>query len=264
MKRVAAFGCLILVCATGGAARAGGATTVALVTSERQNELLAVSLPDGEIIRRIRLPAGPENVEAVAGGPTVVVSSKAGVVSIYGWRTLRLIKRLGGFREPHIVALSPGGHRAYVTDDAAGTLSVIDLARARIIGRVYVGPEAHHLAISPDDQRIWVALGEKARRVLVLDNSRVGRPRVIARVDPIFYAHDLVFSPDGKRVWITSSDSVRVGVFAARTGRLLFTVAVGRPPQHVAFGARGYAYVTSGYSGRIACGRRALRMAPSM
>ena len=33
--------------------------------------------------------------------------------------------------------------------------------------------------------------------------------------------------------------------------RELFAVGVGPPPQHVAFGTRGYAYVTSGYGSRI-------------
>jgi hypothetical protein len=125
---------------------------MALVTSEFRNELLAVSLPEGNVIRRLRVPEGPENVEAFVTGPAVVVSSKAGVVSIYAWHTLRLLKRIGGFREPHIAALSPVARRAYarhgvvaptfayVTDDAAGTLTTIDLTRASVIGRVYVGP----------------------------------------------------------------------------------------------------------------------------
>jgi DNA-binding beta-propeller fold protein YncE len=202
-------------------------------------------------MRRVRVPAGPENVEAFVNGPVVVVSSRAGVVSIYAWHTLRLIKRIGGFREPHIAALSPVARRAYVTDDAAGTLSVIDLGRARVIGRVYVGPEAHHLAVSPDDHRIWVALGQKARTIVVLDNSLVRRPRVIRRFDPGFQAHDLAFSPDGRRVWVTSSQDSRVRIFAARSGHVEFTVEGGAPPQHVSFGHLKYAYVTSGYGNRL-------------
>jgi DNA-binding beta-propeller fold protein YncE len=249
---------LVLIGAAGSAARTSGGWTVALVTSELQNELLAVDLPEGNVVRRVRVPAGPESVEATATGPVVVVSSRAGVVSIYAWHTLRLVKRIGGFREPHIAALSPvarpgirgGPARAYVTDDAAGTLSTIDLRSAKVIGRVYVGPEAHHMAVSPDDLRIWVALGEKARTIAVLDNSRIGRPRVIKRFDPGFQAHDVAFSPDGRRVWVTSSEDSRARVFDARSGRLAFTVEAGAPPQHVTFNT-GHAFVTSGYGNRL-------------
>jgi DNA-binding beta-propeller fold protein YncE len=242
-----------------------GGSPVAMVTSESQNELLAVSLPDGIVLRRLRVPAGPENVEAGAG-PVVVVSSKARAVSIYAWRTLRLIRRFTGFRDPHLVALGPSGEWAYVTDDATGKLTVIQLAGPKIVNRPYVGAEAHHLAFSPDEKQLWVALGEKARTIVVLDTSRADRPRVVGRIDPGFEAHDLTFSRTGSRVWITSSSDRRVHVFDAKSRRELFAIEIGPPPQHVAFGTRGYAYVTSGYGSRIAMVHprrgRVLRSAP--
>jgi DNA-binding beta-propeller fold protein YncE len=85
----------------------------------------------------------------------------------------------------------------------------------------------------------------------VLDTTHPARPRVIGRFDPGFAAHDLGFSPDDRRVWVTSDSDTRVRVFTAVSHRLLFAVPVGPPPQHVAFGPRGQAYLTSGYGGRI-------------
>jgi DNA-binding beta-propeller fold protein YncE len=228
-----------------------GGSPVALVTAESENELLAVSLPDGKVIRRVRLPVDPENVDVQPSGPAIVVSTKGGAVSILQARSLRPIRVLRGFRDPHIAAIAPDGEWAYVTDDGTGLLSVIELARAAIVNRVFVGMGAHHLSFSPDERHTWVALGERARTIVVLDTSRPSRPRVVSRFDPGFPAHDVAFSPDGRHVWVTSDAGGRAGVFDSTSRRLLFTVPVGTPPQHVAFGARGFAYLTSGYGSRI-------------
>ena len=148
----------------------------------------------------------------------------------------------------------------YVTDDDRGTVTAIRLSDNRVTSTVRVGPGAHHLSFSPDEQRVWIALGESARTIAMLttcittcDPSPVinpGRPRVVGRFDPGFPAHDLAFTPDGRQVWISSAAGNDVAVFRAADHRLLFSVPVGRPPQHIAF--RGsYAYLTSGYGSSI-------------
>jgi len=245
----------VLVLATpAGGARSGGAP-VALVTAETLNQLIAVELPSGRVLRRISLPEDPENVEAQPGlRIAVVVSTRAGVVSLVDTERLRVIRKLGGFRSPHIAALPPDGKYAYVTDDGSGKLNVIDLARRRVIRRVFVGIEAHHLAISPDGRRTWVALGEHARSIVILNTSNPLRPRVIGRFEPGGEAHDLAFTPSGARVWVTSANTSQVGIFDARSHRLVRTFSAGSPPQHVAslyFEGRGRMYVTSGYAGRM-------------
>ncbi len=130
-------------------------------------------------------------------------------------------------------------------------MSVIELAQLRIVDRVFVGVGAHHLSFRPDQQRLWVALGEHARQIVVLDTSNPQRPRVLTRFDPGFPAHDLSFSPDGSRVWVTSDTDSNVRVLSAKTAHVLFSIPGGRPPQHVAFGRHGNAYVTSGYGSAI-------------
>src|SRR6266540_3028608 len=245
----------VLVLATpAGGARSGGAP-VALVTAETLNQLIAVELPSGRVLRRISLPEDPENVEAQPGlRIAVVVSTRAGVVSLVDTERLRVIRKLGGFRSPHIAALPPDGEYAYVTDDGSGKLNVIDLARRRVIRRVFVGIEAHHLAISPDGRRTWVALGEHARSIVILNTSNPLRPRVIGRFEPGGEAHDLAFTPSGARVWVTWANTSQVGIFDARSHRLVRTFSAGSPPQHVAslyFEGRGRMYVTSGYAGRM-------------
>jgi DNA-binding beta-propeller fold protein YncE len=241
---------LSLVLASSAAAAQKGGTPVALVTAEQQNMLVAVELPTGKALGKVLLPSDPQNL-AVGRGTIIAVSTRAGAVTLLDERPLRLLKVFRGFTDPHIVIVSPGGGLAYVTDDARGELVVIGLASRRIVHRASVGAGAHHMAASPDGRRLWIALGEHARRLAIVDISRPSRPRLLRSFEPGFVAHDLTFSPHGSRVWVTSGVGDRVHVLNARTGREVFAVRVGKAPQHVVFSDAGHAFATSGYDSRI-------------
>jgi DNA-binding beta-propeller fold protein YncE len=232
------------------AGREGG-SPVALVTAESADEVVAVSLPSGKVLRRVHLH-DPETIATGTTGPAVV-ASPSGTVTILAWRTLRTVAVLHGFDSPELAAITPDGTWAYVTDAATGELSAIALASHRVVGSVFVGRGAHHLAIAPDGRRTWVALGERATTIVVLDTSHPDRLRVIARIHPPTLAHDLAVAPDGRTLWVTSDVASHVSVLDTRTGRLLGSVPAGPPPQHVTFVpfGRPRAYVTSGYGSSI-------------
>lgn len=223
----------------------------ALVTAETENRLLVVDLPSGHVVRRIALPADPEDVAADLGGAVAVVTSAAaGKVTLLEHEPLRRVKVIGGFVSAHIVAIAPDGQHAYVTDDARGTVTSIDLFNLRATSTIEVGPGAHHLSFDMADNRAWVALGESATTIVIVDTSDFEHPRVIGTFHPGFPAHDVEFTPDGGQAWITSSSGQDASVFSPSDRRLLFRVPVGPPPQHVAFDGR-YAYLTSGYGSTI-------------
>lgn len=224
---------------------------MALVTAETENEVLAVSLPGGKVVRRARLP-DPEEIVSTPGGQAVVVSPE-GTVTLLDGRSLKVLAVLRGFRSPQIAAITPDGQWVYVTDAATGDLSVIELQTRRVVDRVHVGAGAHHLAISPNFRRAWVALGETARTIVVLDTSNPGRPWVVGRIHPRVPAHDLAFAPSGHTVWVSSASAPFVSVLDSATGRLVATIPAGPGPQHVAFGAYAHApaFITSGYGSRL-------------
>jgi DNA-binding beta-propeller fold protein YncE len=234
-----------------------------VVTAPTEGRLLVVDPRSGRVLRSVAVPGAPRYVAAVgSGGPVVAASSAVGVVSILGGTPLHVTTLLHGFADPEIPAVAPGGEYAYVTEGAPGRLAVIRLTDDRVTSRTFVGAGAHHLAFSPNGQQVWVALGQSASTVAILSTvvtrppppssviADPGHPHVIARFHPGYRAHDLQFSPDGRRVWITSANQPDVGVFSARTHRLLFRVSAGPPPQHVAFDGPS-AYITSGHGSRI-------------
>jgi YVTN family beta-propeller protein len=222
----------------------------ALVSAETENRLLVVALPSGRVLRRVPLPADPGYVTTCCNRGIVVVSARAGKVTLLDADTLRVIRRFGGFGSPHIPVISPDGKHVYVTDDARGTVTVIGGGNLTVTSTVPVGTGAHHMSFSPDQRQLWIALGESARQIAILTTADPDHPRVLGHFDPGFAAHDLSFTPNGRQVWITSASGPDVAAFDVRDHRLLFRVPVGPPPQHVVFEGR-YAYVTSGYGNTI-------------
>lgn len=195
------------------------------------------------------MAGSPEYVAVAPNGAAAITSPAAGTVTVL--RDGYPPTMLHGFRAPEVDEAASDGHDLFVTDGATGRLSVFSLTDpGGCIAVVPVGPGAHHLAVSPDMRRLWVALGEQAHTIAILDVSDLGSPRVLARFHPGFAAHDLAFDPTGTRVWVTSSSADEVSVFNARSRRLLFRVPAGPPPQHIGFAGR-YAYITSGYGSTI-------------
>jgi DNA-binding beta-propeller fold protein YncE len=221
---------------------------IALVTAETRNELLAVDLRSGGVRRRVAVAPDPEDI--VVARVAIAVSPAARTVTLLNPDTLSVTGTLRGFTSPHIPAITPDRKYAYVTDDGAGTVTAIRLSDAKELWRLPIGPGAHHLTFSPDGTRLWIALGETARSIAILDTSNPAHPRMLRRLEPDFAVHDLLFSPDGRNLWMSAADGPEVTVIDARTLSLLFRVRVGPPPQHIAFGRAG-AYLTSGYGGTI-------------
>jgi DNA-binding beta-propeller fold protein YncE len=221
----------------------------ALVTDEDQNLVAIVDLRSGLAREFIGVARGPQYV-AAEPGVALVTSPAAGAVSLLEGSPLRVVKVFGGFGTPRAVAISPDGQHVYVTDDARGTLTVIRLGDNRVTSTLAVGAGAHHMASNPNQSRLWIALTEAARTIVIVDTSDIDHPFVLSRFDPGFPAHDLAFSPDGTRVWISSARGPDVAVLRAGDHRLLFRVPVGPPPQHIAL-AGPYAYLTSGYGSTL-------------
>lgn len=247
MKGLILVAALVLV--SSASAGPTGGTWVALVTAEQQNELLAVELSTGKVVRRVSLPADPQNV-AASWRMTAVVSTRAGAVTLIDQQG-RIRKTFRGLDDPHIVTVNRGKDLAYVTADGSGELIVIDMMARRIIGHTFVGIGAHHMTLRPSGgHHLWIALGERASRIAVVDVSRPAKPRVLSHFSPGFLVHDLAYSPDGREVWLTSAVDNLVRVLNARTGKPVLTVRGGAAPQHVAF-THGFAFVTSGYGSQI-------------
>src|SRR5581483_4199842 len=68
----------------------------------------------------------------------------------------------------HMVALSPDGSRAYVTNIGSGSVTMLDLATPRVVRTTPVLPGAEGIDVTPDGREVWVTC-RGANRVVVLD-----------------------------------------------------------------------------------------------
>ena len=103
----------------------------ALVTAERLNEVVAVPLPTGRVLRRVHGAAGPTTVAAGRNIPAVVVSPGSGRVTLLVVPTLQPIA--------HDVAFAPDGRTVWVTSAIAPFVSVLDAPTGTTVARVRQG-----------------------------------------------------------------------------------------------------------------------------
>ena len=136
MKLALLLAAVLALPAASHAAKPSG--SVALVTVESENRLLAIDVASGHVVRWWTLSADPENVEAYAGGAAVV--STSGAVTLINTDTLKVTHVVRGLGSPHIAAFAPGGDYVYV-----------DRRRPRAARR---DPQAR---CPPDLRRLWRA-----------------------------------------------------------------------------------------------------------
>lgn len=115
----------------------------------------------------------------------------------------------------HMVAVAPGGGRAFVANIRSGSVTVVDLAKGKKIRNVATGEGAEGIAVTPDGKQVWV--GNRAADTLsVLDAMTL---EILAQVKCPGFPIRVAISPDGKRVLVSCARSGEVAVFdaAART-----------------------------------------------
>jgi DNA-binding beta-propeller fold protein YncE len=230
-----------------------GGVTVALVTADDEDRVLAVDLGGLRVVERLAVPDHPAGIETVDRMRSALVLSQAsGTVTILDAVRLRVRTVLSGFQAPRYAAGDPNGRYAYVSDDAAGQVIAIDVPAARVVGRVEVGAGARHITIDAGGSRVVTSLGSKAPRIAVVDVGNPRRPRLERTFPADDLAHDVGFTPDGTLLWVSSGVDRRLAIHDATTFRRVHAVVGDGAPQHVTFDDLGrFAYVASGESGTL-------------
>jgi YVTN family beta-propeller protein len=165
-------------------------------------------------VRMYRVPLRPR-----AAGVVAVALSGRDSVALFDAETLDRLATLPAGNDPHEIADSPDGRRAYVANAHDTTISVLDISTTPRVAATWFLPDSirvHDVAVSGDGGTVWAASGE--RRVVLELEAVSGRVR---RRFPIERAGGWMLEtggPDGTLV-IANLEGGAVTLLAPATGR---------------------------------------------
>jgi YVTN family beta-propeller protein len=192
--------------------------------------LTVLDVPGARVVRTIDVGAGrrPHGV--------VFADARRVLVTAEGARALLAVDVERGAVEAaietgqeisHMVAVAPGGGRAFVANIGSGSVTAIDVAGRKALAHIRTGAGAEGIAARPDGREVWVA-NRAADTVSVVDVARLA---VVAEIPCAAFPIRVAFTPDGKRALVTNARSGDVAVIdvAARkvTGRMRAALAAG-------------------------------------
>ncbi|MHC8361796.1 YVTN family beta-propeller repeat protein [Pseudomonas sp. LS2P72] len=143
---------------------------------------------------------------------------------------------------PHGIAVSTDGTRAYVCNQGSDTVSVIDIATHRVLTDITVGKSPAGVAVSPDGTRVYVC-NSVSNTVSVIDTAT---DQVLTNISVGFNAIGIAFSPDGTRAYVGNMGSTTVSVIDTATYQVLTNIPVGNYSYGIAVSPDGTrAYVSN-------------------
>lgn len=150
------------------------------------------------------------------------------------------IIELGNSREPHAVAVSPDGRRAYVTTLFSGTLEVIDTDTATVVASVHMGGYPTGLSVSPDGAQLYI--GEGHGHVYAMDTATYAQRTIVESAN--YPGKDVAVTPDSRYVYVLDNVFNEILVIKAHTNAVTTTIALDQSPQSITIApTSGFAYI---------------------
>lgn len=134
--------------------------------------------------------------------------------------TFREVRRIKVDQNPHGLALSKDGSRAYLASDKTGNFQVVDVRRGVVTGSIPVGRDLNQLTLSADGRFVYIPVrGENAIAVVQLDPLRL-----VKKLPSPPGPHDAYTSADGKRIYVGAQYGSAISVIDPATQSVLHTI----------------------------------------
>jgi YVTN family beta-propeller protein len=175
-----------------------------------------VGLPDGNVTRRVDLPAEPTGVVLTPDETKLILTCAApkSTIAVLDSASGQMLATIPAGHTAMSPVISPDGTRLYVCNRFDHDVSVIDLAAGREVTRVPAVREPIAAAVTPDGRAVWVANhlpntrtdrafdGEVAPVVTVID-TRTHETAAIELPRGANGLRSVCISPDGKHALVT-------------------------------------------------------------
>lgn len=203
--------------------------TLALVVSYRTqnyegNTLHLFDVPTARKLGEISLGdhKGPHGLKWIPGGDRVIVTTEItrNVVVADVSEQVPVATVDTDQDGSHMVALSPDGRRAFVSNIGSGSFTVINLETFEKIADVKAGEGTEAIAVTPDGKEVWVG-NNGSRSVMIFDAATLEKRAEFATEGvPI----RVEISPDGALAAVSEPDLDRVSVYDAATRARVATI----------------------------------------
>jgi len=202
-------------------------------TREKPGSTLSViDLEHPRELRRIELGAWqrPHGVVWYADDRIALTTEEPAALLIVDPRAGRVVSQTAtGQPGSHMVAVAPGGARAFVTNRVAGSTTVLDLASGRKVADVPTGNGSEAIAVTPDGNEVWVAARE-AGTITIFEARTLD---VLATVPVPGQPIRIVMTSNGTAL-VSCAESSKLVAFDARGHREIGRVTLDVPVSAVA------------------------------
>lgn len=208
----------------------------------------AIDLAGGSVSALVPSSPEPYALAAAPTGDVYVPSHGSASVAILDGQTLEFGRSVTVEPNPHGVAFSPSGERAYTANHESDNISVIDVASNTVVTTTDVGRSPHALAASPDGRVVAVANYDDGTISFV---ETIGnRTTMTIPVGPT--PQHLTFSADSRRLYVVNEDTDAVTTVDVAVGAVVATTPVGRSPRFVVATSDGTTlYVSNSVDGTV-------------
>jgi YVTN family beta-propeller protein len=184
--------------------------------TEPGSTLTLIDVPGARVVRTVDLGPHkrPHGIRWLDGRRALVTSEESKALLVVDTEKGSVESVITTGQEvSHMVALAPGGSRAFVASIGSGTVTAIDLKGGKAAGVVATGKGAEGIAVTPDGSQVWVT-NREADTVTVLDARTLA---VVATVPSASFPIRARVTPDGRWVLVSNARSGELAVFDART-----------------------------------------------
>lgn len=125
----------------------------------------------------------------------------------------------------HMLAVSPDGAHAFVTNISAGTLEKVDLESGQVVSTIRTGAGAEGVAVSRDGGEVWVT-NRGDDTVSVVDSETL---EILASLESPGFPIRIAFTPDGERALVTNARAATLSVFDVVSRERVRTLEIADP-----------------------------------
>ncbi len=166
---------------------------------------------------------------AAHGAPFAYVPSPDNQLTIVDTATNRIAGSLPTGANPAGVAVSPAGHRVYVSNFNEGTVTVVDALNLRVLSTIPVGAQPVGLQVSPDGRKVAIATfgpNGPGRSISIFDVASGQVSTLGVGLGP----SSVAYNASGSRLYVSNYTDRSVSIIDAPNARNLLTVGVPANP----------------------------------